>query len=332
MSTCWRAPSSCGIPTTPSPIRARRFSSTINPRLVMVRMPAFGLSGPWRDAVGFAQTMEQLTGLAWLTGHRDDQPCIQRGPCDPLAGMHAAFAVMMALARREATGTGCHIKMAMMPRANNCTPEKMAMVEAALNAAAEPVIELTAYGALLGRDGNRSPGAAPQGLYACRGAEQWLALSIATDAQWQELVALLGRPAWAADPGLATMSGRRAAHDRIDAQLRAWAAEQELAPTVESLVGAGVPAATVFDPRATSRHPQMAARGFFESTDHPAIGTHPIPTLPFHYASVAGWIRTPPPRLGEHNHAVLRDLLGLDDVAIERLAAEDIIGERPRGS
>jgi len=62
----------------------------LNPRVIQVRMPAFGLSGPWRDNVGFAQTMEQISGLAWVTGHADDQPRIQRGPCDPLAGMHAA--------------------------------------------------------------------------------------------------------------------------------------------------------------------------------------------------------------------------------------------------
>ena len=58
----------------------------LNPRAVMVRMPAFGLDGPWRDRVGFAQTMEQVTGMAWITGHRDDQPRIPRGPCDPMAG------------------------------------------------------------------------------------------------------------------------------------------------------------------------------------------------------------------------------------------------------
>ena len=78
----------------------------LNPRTILVRMPAFGLSGPWRDRVGFAQTMEQITGLAWLTGHPHDQPRIQRGPCDPLAGTHAAFATLVALAERERTGTG----------------------------------------------------------------------------------------------------------------------------------------------------------------------------------------------------------------------------------
>jgi len=95
----------------------------LNPRSVFVRMPAFGLGGPWRDHTGFAQTMEQLSGLAWLTGHRDDQPRIQRGPCDPLAGMHATLALLVALQEREATGRGHLVE---------CT-----MVEGALNVAAE---------------------------------------------------------------------------------------------------------------------------------------------------------------------------------------------------
>ena len=50
--------------------------------------------------------MEQMTGLAWITGHVDDQPRIQRGPCDPLAGMHAAFATLVALRRARAPGPG----------------------------------------------------------------------------------------------------------------------------------------------------------------------------------------------------------------------------------
>jgi len=72
-----------------------------NPRLLLLRMPAFGLSGPWRDNTGFAQTMEQMSGLAWVTGHPEDQPRIQRGPCDPLAGMHAVFSLLVALAERH---------------------------------------------------------------------------------------------------------------------------------------------------------------------------------------------------------------------------------------
>jgi crotonobetainyl-CoA:carnitine CoA-transferase CaiB-like acyl-CoA transferase len=289
----------------------------INPRLVMTRMPAFGLDGPWRDNVGFAQTMEQMTGLAWLTGHVDDQPRIQRGPCDPLAGMHAAFATLVALAERDATGTGHHLE---------CT-----MVEGALNAAAEQVIEYTAYGQVMQREGNRSPYAARQNLYACRGTEQWLALSVASDAQWQSLVELLGSPDWATAPDLASHAGRRAAHDRLDEALSAWAAERELAPTVSALLAKGIPAGAVVDPRTAPTHPQLRARGFYEPLEHPVVGSHPLCTVPFRYVSARSWLRRPAPTLGQHNREILAELLGLSAEKLDALEAREVIGNRPRG-
>ena len=145
----------------------------LNPQAIMLRMPAFGLTGPWRDRVGFAQTMEQISGLAYVTGYPDGPPIIPRGPCDPLGGMHGAFALMVALAEREATGEGLLVEAPL--------------VESALQLAAEQVVEYTATGTVLERSGNHSPGVAPQGVYACEGAEQWLALSIETDAQWTAL-------------------------------------------------------------------------------------------------------------------------------------------------
>jgi crotonobetainyl-CoA:carnitine CoA-transferase CaiB-like acyl-CoA transferase len=284
-----------------------------NPRAILVRMPAFGLSGPWRDHTGFAQTMEQVTGLAWLTGHRDDQPRIQRGPCDPLAGMHAAFALLVALAEREVTGRGVHVEVPM--------------VEGALNAAAEQLVEWTAYGRLMQRDGNRGPEAAPQGLHACRGhspeTPRWLALSVPSDAQWRALRRWLGDPEWAADPALATHAGRRAAHDAIDRELRAAFAGREREAAVAELVAAGVPAGAVLDPRAAHAHPQLAARGFFEEVAHPVVGRHATPTLPFRFASVSRWIRSPAPTLGQHTREGLGSLLGL---------SARVIGERPEGA
>ena len=292
-----------------------------NPRCSLVRMPAFGLSGPWRDRTGFAQTMEQLSGLAWLTGHRDDQPRIQRGPCDPLAGMHAAFAFLVALAERDATGRGVHVELPM--------------VEAALNAAAEQLVEFTAYGRLLGRDGNRGPDAAPQGLYACRGhsadTPRWLALSVASDAHWVALRRALGDPAWARDPALATRAGRRAAHDAIDAELAPNFAAREREAAVDLLVAAGIPAGAVLDPRVAHRHPQLAARGFFEEVAHPEVGTHLTPAAPFRYASVPRWIRRPAPTLGEHSREVLAELLGLAPAELDALEAARVIGTHPEG-
>jgi crotonobetainyl-CoA:carnitine CoA-transferase CaiB-like acyl-CoA transferase len=143
----------------------------VKPDAVVVRMPAFGLDGPWRDRVGFAQTMEAMCGMAAVTGVADGPP---RGPCDPAGAVHGAFATQVALMMREESGQGQVVEAALL--------------ESGLNIAAEGVIEASAFGAELGRLGNRSPGAAPQGLFACRGDNAWLALSVATDEQWD------GRP------------------------------------------------------------------------------------------------------------------------------------------
>ena len=289
-----------------------------NPRTIMVRMPAFGLSGPWRDNVGFAQTMEQMTGLAWITGHAEDQPRIQRGPCDPLAGMHAAFATLVGLAERDATGIGSLLE---------CT-----MVEGALNAAAEQLLEYSAYGKVLHRDGNRAPHAAPQGVYACRGEEQWLALSVATDAQWRALVEALGQPTWALADALATRAGRQVAHDEIDRELRSFTSARDVDDLVASLVARGIPAARVESGSRASGHPQLAARDFFEPCTHPVVGTHPVTTVPFRFATnERPWIRRPAPLVGEHNREILSEIVGLTDAEIDALETEEIIGTRPQG-
>ncbi len=205
------------------------------------------------------------------------------------------------------------------------------MVEGALNAACELVLEKTAYGNLLERDGNRSPNVAPQGLYRGREHETWLAVSVATDAQWEALVDALGRPAWATAPDLATYAGRRAHHDELDAHLQEWAATQDVGEAAELLIAHGVPAALGRDPRLMIEHPQLQARGFYEDIDHPVVGHQATPTWPFRFASVDRWLRTPAPTLGQHNHEILVDDLGIDDAAYQALLDAQVIGDRPLG-
>jgi crotonobetainyl-CoA:carnitine CoA-transferase CaiB-like acyl-CoA transferase len=286
-----------------------------NPRVVMVRMPAFGLDGPWRDRTGFAMTLEQVSGLAWMTGY-EDLPLVVRGACDPVGGMHAVFALLMALEHRRRSGEGQLVEVPL--------------VETALNVAAEQVIEHSAYGALLCRDTNRGPYAAPQGLYSCGEAGEYLALAVATDAQWHALRGLLGDPAWARDATLDTAEGRRKQHDEIDAQLGAWSADRTLEAAVSALLEAGVPAQAVVNAHYVMPHPQLEHRHFFETLEHPVTGKTRYPGLPMRFSALGDRLhRTPPPTLGQHNAEILGGELGLSEAELEGLRERRVIGDRP---
>jgi crotonobetainyl-CoA:carnitine CoA-transferase CaiB-like acyl-CoA transferase len=287
----------------------------LNPQLIMIRMPAFGLDGPWRDWTGFAQTMEQVTGLAWVTGHVDDQPRIQRGPCDIVSGVHAVFSTLVALNVRATRGEGVHVESTM--------------VEAALNAAAEQIVEYGAYGHVMAREGNRSAWAAPQGLYMCRDG-RWIALSVETSTQWTSLCTVLQASDWLNDPRLESHAGRRAHQDALDPVLRGWAAERSSTAAVAALIDAGVPAGDVFDQRFLSTHPQLMARRFFEVVDHPVVGHQPVAGPPFRFSSVSRWTTRPAPTLGQDNYELL-EAVGMSEAEIKGLGADRVIGERPAG-
>ncbi|GFG95064.1 CaiB/BaiF CoA-transferase family protein [Mycobacterium timonense] len=291
----------------------------VNPKLVFARMPAFGVEGPWRDRVGFAPTMEQIAGLAWVTGLPEAPPVTPRGACDPLAGVHAAFAVLAALSFAERTGSGQLVELPML--------------ETVLNATAIQAIESEVFGVTLCRRGNRGHGTAIQNIYRCAGdKDDWIAVTVRDDAQWNALVDVMDRPAWCDDEALSTVAGRVQRADDIDARLAEWFARQSLEPTVERLAGAGIPAAPVVSPSLVTDNPQLRERGFFEALHHGSTGLGLYPCPPF--AVLDGrehWLLRPPPKLGEHNEEILRDRCGLTDEELTRLATSGVIGTRPKG-
>ncbi|MDV8071359.1 CoA transferase [Rhodococcus sp. IEGM 1366] len=290
-----------------------------NPGALLVRMPAFGLDGPWKDRVGFAQTMEQASGMAWLTGESNLPPLIPRGPCDPIAGLHAVFATLVALEKRDQTGQGGMIECPM--------------VEAALNVAAEVIVEHSANGAALTRDGNRSPTSSPQGAYQCTGEDNWVAISVVTDEQWTSIVHALNLNSTPLDiPALNTRQNRRAHADAIDCEISKWTASKEVTEVVSWLQGLGVPAAKVSRPADLLENGQLEFRNFFESVTHPIAGEHITPGLPFKFRSnPEPWTRRPAPLLGEHTTEVLGHLLALSNEDLAALAACGVTGDRPFG-
>jgi crotonobetainyl-CoA:carnitine CoA-transferase CaiB-like acyl-CoA transferase len=207
------------------------------------------------------------------------------------------------------------------------------MIEAALNAAAEVTVEYGASGTVLTRAGNRGPYAAPQNVYQCAGHEQWVAIAVATDEQWDGLRSAMGDPEWARDRAFATDAGRRAAHDLIDDHLATWTKDQDVTELADLLASAGVPAGVVVDARDIASNPQLLHRNFFEPEHHPISGEVRLPAGAWKFASNhEPWVRRAAPTLGQHNDEVLRELLGLSDAELDRLRADGIIGEMPKGA
>lgn len=292
----------------------------VRPDVVMVRMSAFGLDGPWRDRTGYAQTQEQVSGMASITGWPDREPMIPNGPCDPLAGVHATVAVLLALAHRRRTGAGMLVDVPM--------------VGGALNAASEVAIEYSAYGQVLERMGNRGPAAVPQNLYRTADTDEhgradcWVAIAVADDAQWRGLRRALGEPAWAGDRRFDTADGRRAAHDELDQRLGEWCATRSTDDVVTALWSADVPVGRVVPAHEIDRVEQLVERGYFEELDHPLAGRARYQGFPARFSAGPDRLhRAPSPTLGGDNDAVLVELLGIGDDERAALRAAGVIGE-----
>ncbi len=284
-----------------------------NPHAVMVRMPAFGLDGPWRDRVGFAQTMEQATGMAWMTGHSDGPPVIPRGVCDPMAGLHAAFAAIAALVIRDRRGAGMHVESTM--------------VESALNTAAEMLVEHSANGIEMHRDGNRGPGASPQGVYRCQGDDDWVAVAALDDGARASLANLLGQPE------LDVAEGYWREHaDETDKLISNWAAQRSVADAVATLRGRGVAAAPVALPASLLSDPHLLARGFWETVEHPVAGSFLCTGMPFAFlGKPRHWLRRVAPTYGQHTDEVLMGMLGHSEQDLAKLREAGASSIRPAG-
>jgi crotonobetainyl-CoA:carnitine CoA-transferase CaiB-like acyl-CoA transferase len=286
-----------------------------NPRAIYMRMPAFGLDGPWRERGGFTQTMEQLCGFAAVTGFADGAPTMPRAPCDPLGGLHAFFAALVALVHRDQSGTGSLVESALL--------------ETALNVAAEVVIEQSATGNPVPRCGNRSPVFAPQGVYQCADG-QWIAISVETVEQWHALRHWLGDPEWAADPSLEEVGRRVAIHDQIDAALNQFCGTMPAPAARSGLASLGVPAGVVITPPYIDQNDQLLARGFFEELDHPVTGSLIYPGLPFKLTSRPGnWLKSAAPTFGQHNQEILGGELGCSPEEMVTLLSTGAVSDQP---
>ena len=284
-----------------------------NPAVIMVRMPGFGLEGPWRDYVGWALNIEQLSGMSAVTGFADGPPCNLQGPADPIAGVHAAVALLGALEHQRRTGEGQLIEVAQ--------------IEVGAAVTAEPVIEYSLSGVVREREGNRHRTYA-QGVYPSSVADQWVAVSVRDDADWASVVDVVGRPELADDVRFASQAARLAHHDAFDEVIANFIAEREPEGAVDELTRGGVPAERVLTPDRMYELDQLETRGYYEALEHPLTGRMRFPGWPFRITP--GPVRhhlSPSPTLGQHNDEVFGEL-GVTDEELAALRANRVIGER----
>ena len=288
----------------------------LNPRLITLRMPGFGVEGPWQNYVGFAHSLEQACGAAWVTGGPADPPLNPGGFLDLVAAMHALVALQAALHYRERTGEGQVIEVAQFE------------VGACLTA--EQVIAYSMTGKLQGRTGNRSEVMAPQGVYPTADGE-WVAISIRDDGEWEKLVNIVGSPHWAGSARLVHLTDRQVDHDILDRLLAGWSKTLNADTVVDSLRAAGIPVAKILTAPRMYADPHLMDRALYQELPHPRSGPRRYPRFPMRQSpGTKGANRFGAPTLGQHNREILSEL-GLSSAQIDELARKEVIGTVPKG-
>ena len=284
--------------------------------IIMVRIPAYGSTGPYNQARALGVHLESVMGHTLLRGHPDLDPsensAIFSG--DYLAGAQAALAVMMAVWHRNRTGEGQLIEIGQAENASGMLAQ--AFMDHALN------------GRVQVRRGNRSLyDMAPTGVYPCVSVgtteecgDRWIAITVSSDEEWRALKSAMGEPEWAADASFDTIPGRLAAHDLIDARLGEWTSQFDDYELFHRLQAAGVAAAPVLEGSRAFDDPHVMARNLYQpQTLHGGIGPYRF-TSPFtRFPATPLTVRQAPVAMGEHNEYVYKQLLGVDDAEYQRL-------------
>lgn len=293
--------------------------AALNPRIIYLSVCGFGHSGRDRDYVTWGPTAQALSGLTLMSGLPDAPPAGWGfSYLDHTAGYLGAAALLMALHHRNQTGQGQYIDMSQ--------------VETGMVLAGPAFLDFAVNGRPFRRlgnpPGNRSehPRVAPHNTYRCRGEDRWLAIAVFSDDEWEALCRVMGDPSWCREPRFATNGGRVANEDELDRHIEAWTVNFDPYDLMYMLQAAGVPAGVVQNMAdRMERDPQLRYRGFYPVADHPELGPHRFEGLPVQMSRSRWEVRGGAPCLGEHNHYVYGELLGLSDEEIAELKAEAVI-------
>ncbi|MFY8082283.1 MAG: CaiB/BaiF CoA transferase family protein [Rubrivivax sp.] len=264
----------------------------LNPGLIMLRISGYGQTGPCAGRPGFGVLGEAMGGLRHLTAEPGRVP-VRVGVSigDTLAALHGVIGVLTALRHREVSGGQGQVI-------------DVALYESVFNVMESLLPEYDAFGAVRGAAGSALPGIAPSNAYACADGAYVLVAGNG-DSIFRRLMRAIGRPDLETDPGLARNDGRVARVAEIDAAIGAWTAQHAIAQVIQTLDDAGVPAGRIYSVADIAADPQYQARQMIVQTVDVDGRPLKVPGIVPKLADTPGRMRSPAPRLGQHNGEVL---------------------------
>ena len=277
----------------------------INPALVYASISGFGQTGPYSDRPGYDFVVQAMSGLMSITGEQEGEPAkVGVAIADVIAGLFASTSLLGALRHAERTGEGQRLDISLLD----------SQIAALVNVASGALVS----GKTPARYGNAHPSIVPYQTF--RAADAQFALAVGNDRQFAQLCALIDHPEWAADSRFATNPGRVRNREELVYLLGAVFAMRPAAEWVEQALERGIPAGSLNTVSQILDDPHIQARGLIHEIDALRLVGPPVG-----FSQTPPTVRTPPPDLGEHTDAILREQLGMSDGEIERLRANGVI-------
>ena len=286
--------------------------SAENPGLIMVRISAYGQTGPYRDRPGFGRIANAFGGISYLAGYPDRAPVTPGSAtlADYLSGLYASLGTMFALRARETTGKGQVIDLGLYESIFRILDELA------------PAYDQFQY--VRERMGPRTVNVVPHSHYPTKD-DRWVAIACTTDKIFARFADILHQPEIAGDGKYGTFKKRWAARDEVDEWVTSWTQSLTRDEVLEACATGQVPAGPVYAINEIFDDPQYAARENMKVVKDPRVGELRIPNLVPRLSDTPGEIRTLGPGLGEHNTEILRSILGLQDAEIADLKERGVV-------
>lgn len=283
----------------------------LNNRLIYAACSGFGQTGPYRHKPAYDVIVQAMGGVMSLTGQPGGEPTrVGASIGDITAGLYTTIGILAALRACDRTGLGQLVDVGMM----DC---QVAILENA-------IARFEATGEVPRGIGNRHPSITPFTSVKARDAD--LVVAAGNDALWRKLCQAIGRQDLEKDPRFSTNEQRTQNAEVLGRILGEVFASRTRAEWLSVLEGAGVPSGPINTVADIMSDPQVEARQMIVEVDLPAAGPVRLAGSPLKLSGHPSQDSRPSPSLGQHTRPVLRDLLGLSDVEIDRLAEKGVIG------